>query len=224
MVIRSRAACPADVLIHVPHLHVEGLAGSITHSHIRPVLVECLSVDRRCVSKIEENLVLNRRKHPLGKRPLRFAAQGHNTPEEISEPVRIAIAVMNQIAVGGMMFGNISLLHPQPVSKRRPVRHLMGIHQLLPNPVLRQIALDAAIDPLLGDKGVTHRTRQLRRKIKIHPGPDQQLVQLPHLVGSPVLHVEEDPEFRRQLIIVESGDPACKLGLSLGGTDKPAKH
>ena len=76
MVVDGIAACPADVLIEIAHLHIELFAAPIAHGHISPVLIKNLPIDGGRISDIEKDLVLNGGKKALCKSAGRQSAGG----------------------------------------------------------------------------------------------------------------------------------------------------
>ena len=225
MIVGRIAACPADVLAEISHLHIELFAATVAQGQISPVLIKDLSIDGRRVSDIEEDLVLDGGKETLRESTGRIGASSWNDGAgEIAEPACIYLFIVYQRTPFRMVFGYIALLEPEPVgnsgiSCMMTKVSAMGIGQLLPGAMFGQVACNAAGYTLLWYIGIADRAGKRWREIKVDAGAEQQGIHLAPLIGGSELSVEIEAEFGRQLIILESSKPACELSLCMGGPD-----
>ena len=107
MVIRGIAACPADILVHVPDLRVELPAPAVACRQVGPVLIEEFPVDGSCVSDVKEDLVLDGCKEPFCK-----WGRCEDGPGKVAYTAGVAVTVLHEGIAFRMMFGQETLFQP----------------------------------------------------------------------------------------------------------------
>jgi len=245
MIVGGIAACPADVLVEISHLHIELFAAAIAQSQVSSVLIKYFSIDGRRVSDIEEDLILDGGKKALCKRAGGCGAgrcgcigcrcsggrcygvrssKRNDGAGEVAEPACIHVSIMYQRTPFCMVFGDIALLEPKPVGNGGVAGMMsqvsgMGIGKLLPGAMFGQIACNAAGYTLLGYVGIADGAGKRGCEIKVDAGTKQQGIHLAPLIGGSELGVEVEAEFWGQLIILKCGKPACELRLCMGRSD-----
>lgn len=202
MIGGGAAACSADVLVEVAHLHIKLFAATIAHGQISSVLIKDFPIDGRGVSDIEEDLVLDGGKEALREGPgICGAVRGGNDGTgEVAEPACAYMFIVHQRASFCMVFGYVALLEPEPVGNGGGTCvtakvSAMGIGQLLPGTMFGQIACNAAGYALLGYIGVADGAGKGGCEIEVDAGTKQQGVHLAPLVRGSELGVEIEAEF-----------------------------
>lgn len=134
MVDGGVVACATDILIEISHLYIELFATTIADGNIGPVLIKEFSVDGGRIAHVEEDLVLDGGEETLGECPRggsrsclccaagggrgadsMYAAEGNNSPGEITEPAGIYMFILYQGLSFCMEPGYIALFQPEPV-------------------------------------------------------------------------------------------------------------
>ena len=113
MIVSRITGCPADILVHIPDLHIELPVTPVAGGYIGPVLIEYFPVDRRGVPDVEKDLVLYGCEEAFCKRDgcgVRnvagsLPAQREDGPGKIAYTPSVLVAVLHEGITFRMVFG-----------------------------------------------------------------------------------------------------------------------